>query len=67
MNKTNIHVLPDPARGWVLCREGDRHELSHHAHQSAALAAARSLAVADGVELGVHDREGRVARRLRTL
>ena len=65
MNPANIHVLPHAERGWVLCREGNSEPLSHHAQQATAVAEASTLAISEQVELVVHDRLGKIAKRLR--
>src|SRR5262245_21028186 len=65
MNPANIHVLPDPRRGWIVCREGDPRALAFHDTQATAIAEAKSLAIVEKIELIVHDRLGKIAKRLR--
>jgi hypothetical protein len=59
-----IHVLPGEHDDWVVREEKGR-GLGHYPSQAAAEAVAHKLARKRQVELLVHDRAGKVEKRMR--
>jgi hypothetical protein len=59
-----IHVVSVEASDWVVKEEGGR-ELGHYPSKDAAQAVAYKVARKRKVELLIHDRGGKVEKRLR--
>ena len=62
-NKRNIHVVPDPQGGWVVKRAGQETPLARYQHKQDAVNYGRAIAQQEGVELIVHNRDGKIAGR----
>ena len=59
MSKHAIHVVPRPD-GWAVKKAGSERASSVHRTQDEALAAARTQARRERVELVIHGRDGRI-------
>lgn len=62
MGKRNQHVVQHE-RGWAVRGAASRRPSSVHRTQKEAIAAGRSIAQKQGVELFVHGRDGRIRER----
>lgn len=60
MSKRNVHVSKNPEGGWKVKREGAEKASSVHKTQGDAIDQARNTAKRDGVEVVIHDRQGRI-------
>jgi hypothetical protein len=66
-NKRNIHVVPDSQDGWAVKREGQKTPIAHSQHKQDAVSKGREVAQQEGVDLIIHNRDGKIAqtRKLR--
>lgn len=59
MNRKTLHVLANPSGGWDVTLTPGR-DLAHFTERDAALAFARERALAQQLDLVVHDQQGTV-------
>ncbi|MYD93896.1 MAG: DUF2188 domain-containing protein [Chloroflexi bacterium] len=62
MPKKNQHVVPHPG-GWAVRGAGNDRATSIHQTQQEAIAAARDIAINNGSELFIHNRQGQFRKR----
>lgn len=62
-DKPPIHVTPHPGGGWAAKREGAERALRVFETKKEAENYARQKARQDGVELIIHDKQGRIQSR----
>jgi hypothetical protein len=55
------HVVPTPKGGWDLKRGGADRATSHHETKREAVDAGRKVSRAQGTELRIHNKDGRIA------
>ena len=58
-----IHVAPHPDGGWQVKREGAGRASSRHTTQRDALSKARGTAKREGLELIIHNKDGKIMDR----
>jgi len=59
MAKKNVHVAPHPD-GWAVKKDGAERASSIHKTQAQAADAGRKTAKAEGSELRIHGRDGKI-------
>ncbi len=55
------HIVPSAGGGWDVKRGGAGRASSHHATKRAAIDAGRKVSRAQGTELRIHNKDGRMA------
>lgn len=59
MSKKNQHVVKRDD-GWAVRGEGNKRDTSHHQTQEQARQAAREIAINQGSEVVIHNRQGQI-------
>ncbi|HMM46129.1 MAG TPA: DUF2188 domain-containing protein [Candidatus Macondimonas sp.] len=55
------HIVPNPKGGWDLKRGGGERATSHHETKREAVDAGRKVSRAQGTELRIQNKDGRIA------
>lgn len=55
------HVLPNPDGGWDVKRGGASRASTHHDTKQDAIGRGREVSRAQGTELRIHNKDGRIA------
>ncbi|MFO0970746.1 MAG: DUF2188 domain-containing protein [Candidatus Saccharimonadales bacterium] len=65
-NRRDVHVVPNKSSGqldWSVKREGAQRSSGTYANKADALAAARQIAVNNGLEMFEHGKNGQIQNR----